>query len=1543
MASIEDRVVSLKFDNAQFQRAVSTTLGALSTLKNSLADKFRATGLSNIGKEASKVDLTPISSGIEKINDHFNNLKVVGLGALAALGAKASQVGIEMGKNFINNAFVKNPKAGFEEYELNIDSIQTIMANTGEKLPKVNKSLNELNTYADDTIYNFADMTRNIGLFTNAGIKLQDATDMIKGFSNEAAVSGTNATAASGAAYQLSQALSAGVITLMDWRSLSNVGMGNANMRKGIIEIADAMGAFKGTTVNAKDATEDFNGTLEKKWLSADVMQNYLKIQAGELSKAQMKNIGLTDQQIDRFVKQQGVAEDAARKIRTFSKLMGTIEEVSGSGWTQSWQYILGDFEEATKVFSALGDTIIDDFITPSAKARNEMLKTWKQMGGRQAIIDSVVNVYKALNSVLEPIKGAWSEVFGVKSGDAKGKMLANLSKAIAAFTKSLILSESMTKLIGQTFKLFFNIIKIGVTIVGGLITVLTAIFKGLFKAEEGASGFADGMSQILENVNNVLGNTEWITNFFKIVGELAGNAAGYLRKFAGVITQAFANSHLIRAFGDAFMWVATTIGNIASALGTGLGFLVNGGLEVVLTRVIDRLHSLHEFGESVARVLVRIKSELQPLIDAVSDMVHEVADNILSVFTETTFDQGLDMLNVGLLGALVVMVRGFFKNILGIGDGAKKGLLDQVGGIVENVTEALESVTSTLSAMQQNLKAGTLMKIAGAIAILTGSLILLSLVDSDKLTGALIAMGVMFTELGISMKLFDAAALTMNVPQMIQLGIALIAISIAINLLASAVKKLGSLDLITVAQGLTAVMILLKSLSKMAAVMAKNAANLISMGVGLMAAAIAISILAVAVRMFGTMDIGTLIQGLAAVGATLVGLGIFTKLTSTAKQAPVSAAALIGLAISVGILALAVRLMGSMDLASLAKGLIAITLTMKAMTTFVKNVNGAKGIAGTAFAMILLGSALTIMGAALRIIAALSWDELVRGLVGLSVGLQAMVVAMQALGKIKQNLFVGALAFTVVAAALHILAGALQAIGSMSWQEMGVALISLGVSMGVLAGAMFLMAGSVAGAAGLTAVAIALALFLPTLVMLSTLTWPALLIGLTGLAAAFAVIGVAGLLVAPIVPILVLFGAAVALLGAGLMGVGVGMLTFSLGLTALTAVGAATFPVLSLLVMEFLKLIPFAMEQLGAGIVAFTKVLLDNVPAFFEAAKVLISTVLDAIIELAPKIGETLLTLIETLLDLLWDAVPQFVTAAMALMIAILTGIGNKIGALVNAAINLVVNFLNAIASRIGDVVAAGVNILMAVVQGIANSIDQVIAQGFEIVINLIDSLTATINTQGPRLRESAKALGWAIVNGITGGLADKIGGLKDRVVGMASSALGWFKSKLGIASPSKEFRKASRWIPVGSADGVDRHSSVFQKSIESMGDKGLTSMKKSVAKLATVGMDGVDVQPRIRPVLDLTDVRNGAGLIPGLLGDQSLAGTASLQARGIADYKNKYELDVADAHQNGSVQGTTIKLEQNNYSPKALSTADIYRNTNNQISRAKELIGAK
>ena len=151
------------------------------------------------------------------------------------------------------------------------------------------------------------------------------------------------------------------------------------------------------------------------------------------------------------------------------------------------------------------------------------------------------------------------------------------------------------------------------------------------------------------------------------------------------------------------------------------------------------------------------------------------------------------------------------------------------------------------------------------------------------------------------------------------------------------------------------------------------------------------------------------------------------------------------------------------------------------------------------------------------------------------------------------------------VSAALLILANALNQMGSMSWEEIAKGLITLGGAMAILAIGLNAMTGTLAGSAALLVAASALLVLTPVLAILGAMSWSSIVKGLVTLAGAFAILGVAGAVLTPLVPSilalsgsLALIGVAVVGIGAGLALAGAGLSALAVGLTALAAAGTA-------------------------------------------------------------------------------------------------------------------------------------------------------------------------------------------------------------------------------------------------------------------------------------------------------------------------------------------------------------------------------------------------
>lgn len=407
---VDERIVSMQFDNRHFEKNVHTSMSTLDKLKQKLNLSGAAKGLDNLNASARKVDMSSLCNGVEAVRSKFSALEVMGVTALANITNSA----VNAGKKIVAALTIDPVKTGLQEYETQINATQTILANTshqGTTLEDVNKALDELNKYADLTIYNFTEMTKNIGTFTAAGLDLDTSVKGIQGIANLAAVSGSTSEQASRAMYQLSQALAAGKMNLQDWNSVVNAGMGGKIFQNALARTAKDFG--NSVAFDAIEAGETFRNLLNPKdygdWLTSDVLiatlSKFTKTGAVEYleelynisgdSIKELQELGdTTGYNTDEFNKlalslangnqenakyitdilsMADTATDAATEVKTLSQLWDTLKETAQSGWTQTWELIIGDFDQAKKLFSGLY-SFFSGIIEKSSDFRNKLI-----------------------------------------------------------------------------------------------------------------------------------------------------------------------------------------------------------------------------------------------------------------------------------------------------------------------------------------------------------------------------------------------------------------------------------------------------------------------------------------------------------------------------------------------------------------------------------------------------------------------------------------------------------------------------------------------------------------------------------------------------------------------------------------------------------------------------------------------------------------------------------------------------------------------------------------------------------------------------------------------------------------------------------------------------------------------------------------------------------------------------------------------------------------------------------------------------------------
>ena len=372
--TIDERVVSMQFDNKQFETNVRTSMSTLEKLKQSLNLSGAAKGLDNVNAAAKNCNLSPLGNAVETVKLKFSALEVMAVTALANITNSA----VNAGKRIISALTIDPIKTGFDEYETKLNSIQTIMSNTASKgttMEDVTRVIDELNTYADKTIYNFQEMTRNIGTFTAAGVGLEESAAAIQGIANLAAASGSSSQQASTAMYQLSQALATGTVKLMDWNSVVNAGMGGEKFQEALKATAREHGVAIDAIIKRNGS---FRDSLQEGWLTADILNETLRKftveGAKEYAQAMLASGKYTQEQADALIREAQAMEDAATKVKTFTQLWDTLKEAAQSGWGQTWEIIVGDFEEAKELWTSVSDTL-GGIIGRSAEARNKLLE----------------------------------------------------------------------------------------------------------------------------------------------------------------------------------------------------------------------------------------------------------------------------------------------------------------------------------------------------------------------------------------------------------------------------------------------------------------------------------------------------------------------------------------------------------------------------------------------------------------------------------------------------------------------------------------------------------------------------------------------------------------------------------------------------------------------------------------------------------------------------------------------------------------------------------------------------------------------------------------------------------------------------------------------------------------------------------------------------------------------------------------------------------------------------------------------------------------
>ena len=1325
---IDQRVVEMKFDNKNFESNVQTSLSTLDKLKRGLNLSGAAKGLNDVGSAAKGIDFSGIGSAVESISSKFSALGVVGVTALANITNSA----VNAGKRIISALTIDPVKTGLQEYETQINAIQTILANTahnGTTLDQVNDALDELNKYADLTIYNFTEMTKNIGTFTAAGLDLDTSVKGIQGIANLAAVSGSTSAQASTAMYQLSQAMAAGTVTLQDWNSVVNASMGGKVFQDAIIQTAKDIGMESEAVQAAVAAYEggaNFRSILNAQdndpWLTSDILVaalskftktgavEYLSdlydVSASSIEELQKlgDTTGYNTEEFDKMVSALSNGDDAmaknikdvlsmantataaATEVKTLSQLWDTLKETAQSGWTQTWELIVGDFEEAKKLLSGVYNTL-SPILEASAAARNELLQGWKDAGGRDDMIQSFRNVYEAIKSIVNPIREAFREIFPPTTA----AQLANLTKGIKNLTEKFILGKKASENLSRTFKGLFAVLDI----IKHAFTVLFAAIKPWL------SGLDDMGGGIL-SVTAKIG--DWLVS-------LRDGVKG-LSAFAVATKSLAAKNKFVSVIKDMVTWFK----ELGKVLNTK--FVAPGleGLQNLLDRIKERMSDLSgtadkvkttvsnafsAIGDAISTAFGKIDffnllgtlwNGLTTLGTGVVKAVGALANGFSGIFAGANFNSFFDIINSFIAGGVGVGIIKFLNGakdaVDGIGDtfGGLKGMLD-------SATEILDSFRGCLEAYQTKLKAETLKTIAVAIAILVGSLLVVSLIDSEKLSKAVGAITMLFAGLVRSMAALDK--LTTGVKGASKLVSVMVGMAVSVLILAGALKKVSAIDSADLTKSLLGVAALAGILIGTVKILSANGGATMKGAAQLVIFAAALKILASVCYDMSTMPWENMARGLIGVAALMTMVSLFLNATKFNGKSIATAAGIVLLAAALKILASVCQTFADMSWEEIAKGLVSVGALLAELALFVNLTGNAKHVISTGIALIEIAAAMKILASAMQDFAGMSWGEIAKGLVAMGVALAAIAVAVNFMPKSTLLIGVGLIA---VAAALSLVAEALNKMGSMSWEEVAKGLVTLGGAMAILAIGLNVMKGTLGGAAALLIASVALLALIPTLTILGNLSWEQIAKGLIVLAGAFGIIGVAGALLGPLVPTILglagsfaLIGVAVLGIGAGLLAAGAGLAALAAGFAALATAGAAGATALvaaiTIIITGIIALIPAILSQVGDIIVAICKVIAESAPAIAEAIKAIVLSTVDVLVTCIPVIADGVLKLVVGVLEALVEYGPKIVDLVFQFVIDVINVLADRLPELIQAVVNLLMSFFSGIVEALKGV----------------------------------------------------------------------------------------------------------------------------------------------------------------------------------------------------------------------------------------------------------------
>lgn len=1378
--TIDERIVEMRFDNRQFEQNVQTSLSTLDKLKRGLDLDNAAKSLDGLGDAAKRCDMSVLGKSVETVQAKFSAFQVVAMTTLSNITNSA----VNTGKRLVSALTIDPIKTGFQEYETQIGAVQTILANTqheGTNLQQVNRALDELNTYADKTIYNFTEMTRNIGTFTAAGVNLRTSVDSIKGIANLAAISGSTSQQASTAMYQLSQALAAGKVSLMDWNSVVNAGMGGKVFQDALVRTSELLGTGAQNAINMYGS---FRESLTRgEWLTTEVLTETLKQFAGAYSEADLIQQGFSEAQARDIAQMAKTAEDAATKVKTFTQLWDTLKESAQSGWTTTWEILVGDFEEAKEVLTEVSDAI-GGVISETSQARNELLSGGLSSGWKQLLDQGIADEGGFIESIQEVAR---------ESGDAFDKLVADsesFSDALKqGLTDGVVSSETLTQAVHNLREKMTGMSQEERKAAGytaEMIEQIEALDKGLQNGSVSMEEFTEkilrpsGRENLIQAVwNAAKGLVSVITPIKDAFREIFPPATAdqlyslteTLRSFSERLTLSEETADKLgRTFKGLFSVLdlvrqgALAIFNALAPLGSGAGSLADGILTIT-AGIGDFLVGINEAakqGEFFGTVAQTVASALEFVVSGIERLTGFLADAFAA--------PGLESFQA-LLGRIQTRIGQVIDAVSGLGGG--------VSDAADTMDSALEN--SKFLQMLQTIFNGAKTLVSGIIGVFGGLAgALAESLSNANFSGVIdLLNGVSLGAIALGIKKFlDSFREVTDSVGSIKEGVigildgvkgcfqawqndvnakALLKIATAVAVLSASILTISLIDSEKLTASLGAITVLFTELMAAMAVFGKldlNVRGTMKRSTAMIALSSSVLILASALKSIATLEPEQMAAGLAGIAGLMAALVAAAKVLGSGSSSIIKGSAqMVVFAAAIKILASACADLAQLDLAGLAKGLIGVGVLLAEVSLFMNAAKFSGRSVVTASGVLVLAGAMKVLASACKDFAQMGVGELVKGLSAIGAVLLEIMAFTKLAGSAKGLITTGA-AMIEIGAAMKIFASAMADFGRMSLAEIGKGLLAMGGALAEVAVAMrFMPRNMVTMGAGLIAVGAALNIIADAMRSMGGMSWESVAKSLVTMGGALAELAVglnfmngtlggsAAMLVAAaalavLTPVLVTLGSMsweaiakglVTVAGAfAVIGTAGALLTPLLptilglgGAFALIGVGVAG-------VGAGLLLVGTGLSAIAVGITALATSLGAGVAIIVAGLTSIITGIAALIPAIAEKLGEAVVAFAQVITN----GAPAIGEAVKTLVLTMVDVLVECVPAIAEGALELVAGVLDALVAYTPQIVDSIMQFLIAVIDGLARNMPTLIQSVVDLLMSFFSGIVSALGS---------------------------------------------------------------------------------------------------------------------------------------------------------------------------------------------------------------------